>query len=149
MRAVIYCRVSTDAQERDGTSLESQEEACRAYAAVHGYALITVERDSESAATLDRPGLRRVRELVQDDHVDVLLAYTLSRLSRMQNHIGVLDDECQRYGVRLEFVLEKFEDTATGRFVRAARAFTDEIEREKIGERRVGKECRSRWSPYH
>ena len=28
MRAIVYSRVSTDAQERDGTSLETQERAC-------------------------------------------------------------------------------------------------------------------------
>jgi DNA invertase Pin-like site-specific DNA recombinase len=36
MRCVIYCRVSTDAQERDGTSLDTQERARREYASKHG-----------------------------------------------------------------------------------------------------------------
>ena len=31
VRYVIYCRVSTDAQERDGTSLDTQERECRRY----------------------------------------------------------------------------------------------------------------------
>ena len=31
MRAIIYCRVSTEGQERDGTSLQTQMEACRKY----------------------------------------------------------------------------------------------------------------------
>jgi site-specific DNA recombinase len=29
MKAAIYCRVSTEGQERDGTSLQTQLEACR------------------------------------------------------------------------------------------------------------------------
>jgi predicted site-specific integrase-resolvase len=33
LRAVIYARVSTDAQERDGTSLEGQVEVCQLYVA--------------------------------------------------------------------------------------------------------------------
>ena len=37
MRAAIYCRVSTSAQEEDGTSLTTQEAACRKYASEHGY----------------------------------------------------------------------------------------------------------------
>ena len=36
-RALIYSRVSTDAQERDGTSLETQERACLEQAAASGW----------------------------------------------------------------------------------------------------------------
>ena len=36
MRAIIYSRVSTDAQERDGTSLETQERACEALTSDRG-----------------------------------------------------------------------------------------------------------------
>jgi site-specific DNA recombinase len=31
MKAAIYCRVSTEGQEQDGTSLGTQMEACRKY----------------------------------------------------------------------------------------------------------------------
>lgn len=31
LRAVVYSRVSTDAQERDGTSLDTQERASQEY----------------------------------------------------------------------------------------------------------------------
>ena len=44
-------------------------------------------------------------------------------------------DEIQQAGARLEFVTERFEDTAVGRFILAARAFIAEVEREKIVER--------------
>ena len=37
VRAAVYVRVSTPGQEADGTSLETQEAACRQYAAEHGY----------------------------------------------------------------------------------------------------------------
>ena len=37
VRALIYSRVSTDAQERDGTSLDTQERACREYAQAKGW----------------------------------------------------------------------------------------------------------------
>ena len=135
MYAIIYCRVSSEGQERDGTSLETQEAACRRYVQQHGYDLVRVERDTGSGALLDRPALARAREAIRSGDASVLVAYALDRLSRSQNHVVVLDDECQRHGARLEFVTERFEDTAVGRFVRAARAFGDEIEREKIRER--------------
>lgn len=66
-----------------------------------------------------------------------MLAYAVDRLSRNQNQIGVLFDEAQNARVRLEFVTEKFEDSAIGRFILAARALVAEVEREKIAERTV------------
>ena len=65
----------------------------------------------------------------------MVVAYAVDRHSRNQNHIGVLVDEGEQAGARLEFVTEKFEDTAIGRFILAARAFIAEVEREKIVER--------------
>ena len=75
----------------------------------------------------------------------MVVAYAVDRLSRNQNHIGVLFDEVEQTGARLEFVTEKFEDTAIGRFILAARAFIGEVEREKIAERTLrGKAERAR-----
>ena len=75
----------------------------------------------------------------------MVVAYAVDWLSRNQNHIGVLFDEVEQTGARLEFVTEKFEDTAIGRFILAARAFIGEVEREKIAERTLrGKAERAR-----
>ena len=89
--------------------------------------------------------MAEVRRLMRDGECDVVLAYALDRLSRNQNHIGVLFDEAETSGVRLEFVTEDFEDTAIGKFIVAARAFVSEVEREKIAERTMrGKAERAR-----
>lgn len=135
MRVVIYARVSTDAQERDGTSLETQIEACESFAHASGWTVLHRIRDTASGFILERPGLDRLRDLVRSQQVDAVLAYTVDRLSRNQNHIGILFDEVSSFGLRLEFATETFEDTAVGRFILAARAFVAEIEREKIRER--------------
>jgi site-specific DNA recombinase len=37
MKAAIYCRVSTERQEQDGTSLQTQLEACRKYCEARRY----------------------------------------------------------------------------------------------------------------
>jgi site-specific DNA recombinase len=57
MRAAIYVRVSTDGQERDGTSLDSQERACHELASSAGWQVVACERDTASGYTLDRPGM--------------------------------------------------------------------------------------------
>src|SRR5215216_334586 len=135
MRALIYARVSTDAQERDGTSLETQERACVEHVLQAGWVIVECIRDTASGFTLDRPGVAQVRKLLRQGAVDVVIAYAVDRLSRNQNQIGVVFDEVEQAGARLEFVTEKFEDTAIGRFILAARAFIAEVEREKIVER--------------
>jgi site-specific DNA recombinase len=37
MKVAIYCRVSTEGQEQDGTSLQTQLEACRKYCEARRY----------------------------------------------------------------------------------------------------------------
>src|SRR5215212_8859344 len=135
MRAITYARVSTDAQERDGTSLDTQERACQEFARTQGWLVVESVRDAASGFSLDRPGIVRVRQLLRQGVADVVIAYAVDRLSRNQNQIGVMFDEIQQAGARLEFVTERFEDTAVGRFILAARAFVGEVEREKMSER--------------
>src|SRR3954452_11893073 len=135
MRAITYARVSTDAQERDGTSLDTQERACLDFARAQGWLVIESVRDAASGFLLPPVGIERVRERLRAGAADVVVAYAVDRLSRNQNQIGVIFDEIQQAGARLEFVTERFEDSAVGRFILAARAFVGEVEREKIVER--------------
>jgi site-specific DNA recombinase len=135
-RAAVYCRVSTAGQEEDGTSLDTQEERCREFAENRGYEIIGVFRDAYSGSKYrERPQLNELRRLIRAQSIDVLLAYSIDRLSRNQAHLYILAEEAEDHGAKLEFVTEDFEDSATGRFLRSAKAFAGEIEREKIIER--------------
>ena len=98
LRSIVYSRVSTDAQERDGTSLVTQERASEEYVDADGWTLLESIRDTASGYSLDRPGIERVRQLLRQGLVDVVVAYAVDRLSRNQNHIGVLFDEVQQAG---------------------------------------------------
>ena len=137
MRVIIYLRVSTDGQEREGTSLDTQEQESIEYAESAGWTEVRIIPDVASGASLDRPGLEQVRRAMRDGSCDVVLAHALDRLSRNQNHVGVLFDEADEADVKLDFVIEDFEDTAMGKFILATRAFMAETEREKIVERTV------------
>lgn len=148
-RAVIYCRVSTDAQERDGTSLDHQQEQCERYCRERGYSVVETYRESYSGGSIDRPELSRLRALLKERRASVVVAYAVDRLSRSQNHIGILFDEIATAKARLELVSETFEDTAVGRFILAARAFVAEVEREKIATRtKTGKRNRAAEGKY-
>lgn len=135
VRAALYARVSTDAQEHDGTSLATQIDACVAHCEERGWEVVEQVRESASGAMLDRRGLDRVRRMVTGGEVDVVVAYAVDRLARSQNHIGILFDELERHAVNIETVTEPFEASATGRFIVQARAFMAEVERDKIAER--------------
>src|SRR3712207_9286562 len=64
-RAILYARVSTDEQARSGYSLAQQLEALREYAAREGYEVLEEVVDpGHSGASLERPGMDRVRDLV-------------------------------------------------------------------------------------
>ncbi len=83
-RCAIYVRVSTVGQEQDGTSLDTQEERCRAYAAERGWQVVAVYRETHTGSELwERPQLTALRDAVRSGAVDVLLAFALDRLSRM------------------------------------------------------------------
>jgi site-specific DNA recombinase len=135
-RAIVYVRVSDPKQERDGTSLETQEAACRRYAADHGYAVVVVHSDVHSGADLfERPGLSAVRAAIRARDADVLVCHALDRLSRDQDHRGLIFSEADYAGVAVEFVTEKLEDTPEGRLLLTVRSFQSEVERLKITER--------------
>src|SRR5918992_4284147 len=135
MRAIVYSRVSTDAQERDGTSLETQERACVELAEAAGWLVIDSIRDAASGFSLERPGMERVRRLIREGAVDVVVAYAVDRLARNQTKLAVLLDEAEEAGVALECATEKVEDSPLGKLVMSLRAFAAEVEREKMGER--------------
>lgn len=144
-RAIVYSRVSTDAQKRDGTSLDTQERACIERAQAQGFQVAATIRDSASGSNLERLGMDRLRRMVRGGEADVVITYAVDRLSRNMNQIGVLFDEAQRHGVRIETVTEPFEDSAIGTFIVQARALTAAVEREKIAERTMrGKAERAR-----
>lgn len=136
MRAIIYSRVSTPDQEKEGTSLKTQQEHCRAYAEEHGYTVIAAYQNVYSGAKYrERPGLSKLREQVRAGDADVVIAYALDRLSRQQSHLAIIAEEIEDHDAQLAFVTEDFEDSAVGRFIRSAKAFAAEVEREKISER--------------
>ena len=61
-RAIVYSRVSTDAQERDGTSLDTQERESLEHIKFNGWQVIECIRDTASGYTLERSGGGFVRD---------------------------------------------------------------------------------------
>ena len=82
--AVIYCRVSTDEQADRGYSLESQLEACQAYAVEHGFSIVAEFREdfTGSVPIEMRPEGKKLPQLLHDDLAHLIIVYTMDRLVR-------------------------------------------------------------------
>jgi len=82
--AAIYARVSSD-QQREANTIASQTSALIEFAQGHDLEVPgewVFEDDGYTGATLERPGLERVRDLAAEGQIQVVLAYSPDRLSR-------------------------------------------------------------------
>ncbi len=135
--AAIYARVSGDQQKIKNT-IASQTEALIAFARERDYSVgpdMVIEDDGYRGATLDRPGLERVRDLAADGQIEAVLAYEPDRLSRQYAHQFLLMEEFARNGVETVFVKAPAMDTAEDRLLLQFQGMIAEYERAQIMER--------------
>jgi site-specific DNA recombinase len=133
--AVVYCRVSTKGQE-DGTSLETQAEACIEHAEKLGYTIGRVTTEVFSGAKLwDRTKLAQDRADIKAGKFQALICYAIDRLSRDVAHLAIIMEECERVGCEPIFVTENLDNSAQGKLLRSVQSYVAEVEREKIRER--------------
>jgi len=136
--AIIYCRVSTKGQEEDGTSLDSQEAACRTFAEQQGYSVGRVTREVYTGAELwDRPKLAQDRDDIKAGLFQALIVFAIDRLTRDPIHLMIISDECERKGAALEFVTEPLDSSPEASLIRYVKGYAAAMEREKIRERNL------------
>src|SRR5579863_541746 len=105
-RAAIYARVSSD-QQREANTIASQTASLIEFALGHDLQVPeewVFEDDGYTGATLERPGLERVRDLAAEGQIQVVLAYSPDRLSRKYAYQILLIEELARNGVETIFV---------------------------------------------
>lgn len=136
-KAAIYCRVSTEDQEREGTSLDSQREACLKKAVELGCEVPEnfVVIETYSGLSLDRPKLEELRQWVRDKEIDAIVAYTLDRLSRDPVHLVILQQELEKAEVELQLVTETLDSSDLGKLITYIKGYAAKLEAEKIKER--------------
>lgn len=156
-RCVLYLRVSTDKQARgfagkyasdvegERFSLPSQVESCEKYAAEQGWTVVDRYVEADSGYELwERPELTKLRVAMEKKEFDVVLVHALDRLSRDQNHRGLLFAEAERYGISIRSVTEEVDDSPLGKLILSLSGYVAEMERAKLIERTVrGRRTRS------
>src|SRR6202163_3768947 len=145
--AAIYARVSSE-QQREEHTIASQTAALIEFAASKDLQVPrewVFEDEGYSGATLERPGLERVRDLAAEGQIQAVLAYAPDRLSRKYAYQILLMEELAHHGVETLFVKAPQGATAEDQLLVQFQGMIAEYERAQILERsRRGKRHRAR-----
>lgn len=130
----LYARVSTDQQT---TGLEAQVRALRGYCTMNSIGEVELFADeNQSGAKSSRPALDRMMAAVQNNEVEKVIVYSLSRLGRSTTHLLKCMDEMNKFGVKFVSLSERLEtETPAGRMIFTVLAAVSQLERELISER--------------
>jgi site-specific DNA recombinase len=144
--AAIYARVSSE-QQREENTIASQTASLIEFARSHDLEVPgewVFEDEGYSGATLERPGLERVRDLAAEGQIQVVLAYAPDRLSRKYAYQILLIEEFAGHGVETLFVKSPQGDSAEDQLLVQFQGMIAEYERAQILERsRRGKRHRA------
>jgi site-specific DNA recombinase len=144
--AAIYARVSSE-QQREENTIASQTASLIEFAQSHDLEVPkewVFEDEGYSGATLERPGLERVRDLAAEGQIQIVLAYSPDRLSRKYAYQILLIEEFARHGVETRFVKSPQGDSAEDQLLVQFQGMIAEYERAQILERsRRGKRHRA------
>jgi DNA invertase Pin-like site-specific DNA recombinase len=146
-KALIYCRVSSERQVKEGHGLDGQERNCRRYAELKGYDVVEVFRDEGvSGGLIDRAGMERMLDFLdaRDRAAEyVVLIDDIKRLARDLIGHFTLRKAIHARGARLESPSHKFGDEPEDVFVESIMAATAEYERNQ-NKRQVKNRMRAR-----
>jgi site-specific DNA recombinase len=132
VKAATYCRVSTEEQVQNGTSLETQRARTRAYVEEKGWAFVEeFMEEGVSGAKESRPELDRLLNACRAGEVEVVVVTKHDRFARSLLNALLLMRDLDEMGVTVEFTDEPNE---TG-LIRNLRFAIAEDERQRIVER--------------
>ena len=143
----IYARVSSERQKEEKT-IESQTFSLKEFAQAQNYVVPeswVFEDEGYSGATLARPGLERLRDLVSEGQVEIVLVHSPDRLSRRYAYQVLLLEEFSRQGVEVRFLKGNAGQTPEEQLLVQFQGMIAEYERAQITERcRRGKRYRAK-----
>ncbi len=135
--AALYARVSSE-QQADEHTIDSQVAALRTRVTEDGL-LLPAEREfldeGYSGATLVRPALERLRDLIAAGGIDRLYVHSPDRLARRYAYQALLLDEFQAAGVEVVFLNRTLGQSPEDELLLQVQGMVAEYERAKILER--------------
>lgn len=113
IRAVSYSRFSSHNQREE--SIEAQQRYIYKYIAEKGYTPIGDYIDQALTGTnINRPAFKNMIEDARKGLFDVVIVHKMDRFSRDVFDTLSVQRELEKYNVRIESVIERFEDTPEG-----------------------------------
>jgi DNA invertase Pin-like site-specific DNA recombinase len=89
MKAIIYCRVSTN-KETQETSLQRQEEELLQLASHYQFEIVSIIKEQVSGYELERDGILQLLDYIKDKKVQAVLIQDETRLGRGNAKIALL-----------------------------------------------------------
>jgi len=137
MRIALYLRVSTPNQ-RQAQTIEQQLDQLQPHLQERQWTVAQAHifrDDGFSGASLNRPGLDRLRDCVRNRELDMVLITAPDRLARHYIHQMVLLEEFERGGCQVEFLERPMSQDPHDQLVLQIRSAVAEYERTLITER--------------
>lgn len=138
LKVVGYSRVSTLEQSREGVSLDNQEHKIRAYAELKDMELVEmIVEEGKSGKTMNRPGLQKIINLINNKQIDGVICYKLDRLTRKtRDLLYLIEDVFAKNDIQFISLNENIDtSSASGKFFLTVMGAMAQMERDLIAER--------------
>lgn len=141
-RCAVYCRVSSDERlDQTFNSIDAQREAGAAFIAsqrAEGWVRVddSYEDPGFSGGNMERPGLKRLMQDIQDGKIDIVVVYKIDRLSRSLADFAKMVEVFDQHKVSFSSVTQQINSaTSMGRLMLNVLLSFAQFEREVTGER--------------
>ena len=131
-RAIGYIRQSTQKQK----SLAWQQQTLEEESDRRNHQMIRIFYDKGSGKSMDRPGIRMLKDCIRAGNIDFLYVWRLDRVSRKVTDLLSLYDFCVQYGVAIISIADPLGDSndAMTKFQLSVIGSVAELYRELIAE---------------
>ncbi len=141
-RCAVYCRVSSDERlDQTFNSIDAQREAGEAFIAsqrTEGWVKVQdrYEDPGFTGGNMERPGLKRLLQDIQDGKIDIVVVYKIDRLSRSLADFAKMVQIFDRHQASFSSVTQQINSaTSMGRLMLNVLLSFAQFEREVTGER--------------
>lgn len=140
-KAVIYCRVSSIKQVKQGDGLRSQETRCREFAAFKGYEVLGVYVDDISGGSVTRTGMTALLKFLKENRSKgyVTIIDALDRFARDIRGHWDLRDLLAQAGGKIESPSFEFGEDADSIFRENLMASVAQHSRQKNAEQTINR----------
>jgi site-specific DNA recombinase len=134
-KAALYARVSTDAQQKEGT-IDSQVAELRRQIAAAGHVLVKEYiDDGYSGAEMDRPALEQLRKDLKGDTFDAIYFLCADRIAREASYQNIIISEFVKHRKQIIISGKDYVADPENKFTLTVFGAMAEFERDKIIER--------------